>query len=156
MRNFLIGSDLLSQLLPSEIKLVGPGELIIALGLSLGSEQLGGILQFSSCFTIYYCFKTIKKNNVSDILLLATITTPTFILLASSPKPQLLQIANVLLCSYFLYKIHINKLNEKTILKYTSLIIILISINVLVKFSFALSSTIVFFLLFYILIIKKN
>ena len=82
--NFLIGSDLLSQLLPSEIKLVGPGELIIALGLSLGSEQLGGILQFSSCFTIYYCFKTIKKNNVSDILLLATITTPTFILLASS------------------------------------------------------------------------
>ena len=62
--NFLIGSDLLSQLLPSEIKLVGPGELIIALGLSLGSEQLGGILQFSSCFTIYYCFKTIKKNNV--------------------------------------------------------------------------------------------
>ena len=154
--NFLIGSDLLSQLLPSEIKLVGPGELIIALGLSLGSEQLGGILQFSSCFTIYYCFKTIKKNNISDILLLATITTPTFILLASSPKPQLLQIANVLLCSYFLYKIHINKFNEKTILKYTSLIIVLISINVLVKFSFALSSTIIFFSLFYILIIKKK
>ena len=59
--NFLSNLNLLSEILPSEIKLVGPGELLIALGLSLGSEQLGGIIQFSSFFTIFYCFKEIKK-----------------------------------------------------------------------------------------------
>ena len=141
--NFLSNLNLLSEILPSEIKLVGPGELLIALGLSLGSEQLGGIIQFSSFFTIFYCFKEIKKNISSNLILLATITTPTIILLATTQKPQLLHIANVLLCSYFLYKIYINNFSDKLIVKYVSLIILFVSINILVKFSFSLSSSII-------------
>lgn len=154
--NFLSNLNLLSEILPSEIKLVGPGELLIALGLSLGSEQLGGIIQFSSFFTIFYCFKEIKKNILSDLILLATITTPTIILLATTQKPQLLHIANVLLCSYFLYKIYINNFSDKLIVKYVSLIILFVSINILVKFSFSLSSSIIIITLIYILFLKKK
>ena len=154
--NFLSNLNLLSEILPSEIKLVGPGELLIALGLSLGSEQLGGIIQFSSFFTIFYCFKEIKKNISSNLILLATITTPTIILLATTQKPQLLHIANVLLCSYFLYKIYINNLSDKLIVKYVSLIILFVSINILVKFSFSLSSSIIIITLIYILFLKKK
>ena len=154
--NFLSNLNLLSEILPSEIKLVGPGELLIALGLSLGSEQLGGIIQFSSFFTIFYCFKEIKKNISSNLILLATITTPTIILLATTQKPQLLHIANVLLCSYFLYKIYINNFSDKLIVKYVSLIILFVSINILVKFSFSLSSSIIIITLIYILFLKKK
>ncbi len=154
--NFLSGFNLLTEILPSEIKLIGPGELLIALGLSLGSEQLGGIIQFSSFFTIFYCFKSIKKNISSNLILLATITTPTIILLATTLKPQLLQISNVLLCSYLLYKIYISNFNDKLIIKYVSLIILFTSINILVKFSFSLSSSIIIFTLIYILFIKKK
>ena len=69
-----------------EIKLVGPGETIIALGLSLGSEQLGGIIQFSSLSTIYYCFRNINKSKIYKFLFLGVITVPTFLMLASSPN----------------------------------------------------------------------
>ena len=54
--NFLIKGTLLKDLLPLEIKLVGPGETLIALGLSVGSEQFGTLVQYVSIFTIIYVF----------------------------------------------------------------------------------------------------
>ena len=154
--NFLIDGNLLKDLLPSEIKLAGPGELLIALGLSFGSEQLGGLVQFSSIFTIIYAFKNFKKNPVSKLLLLSAITTPTFIFFMSSPKPQLMQISNVLLCSFIIYKIFKNEYSNILIKKFIYLIVFILALNMLVKFSFILSSTILFLVLFAVLFkIKK-
>lgn len=153
--NFLLNGDLLNKILPVETKLVGPGELIIALGLSLGSEQFGGIVQFSCLFTIFYCFKNIKKNELSDLMFLGVITTPVFFLLASSPKPQLLQISNVLLCSLLVYKLFENKIANSNQKKIVLFVIIILSLNILVKFSFIISSLLIFCCLLLVLI-KKN
>ena len=58
--------------MPIEIKSVGSGELLIALGLSVGSEQFGTLVQFSSILTIIYVFLNINKSNkqISKLILL--------------------------------------------------------------------------------------
>ena len=69
---------------------MGSGELLIALGLSVGSEQFGTLVQFSSILTIIYVFLNINKSNkqISKLILIGVITTPVFFFLISSPNPN--------------------------------------------------------------------
>ena len=154
--NFLIDGELLKDILPTEVKLVGSGELLIALGLAFGTDQLGGLIQFSSIFTIYYCLKNLNRNKIYYLLFLGIITTPTFIMLASSPKPQLMQISSVLLVSLIIFKIYKKVFSSITERKLVFLIILLLTINFLVKFSFIISSSILFIFLITILYKKKQ
>ena len=109
--NYFIKGPLLKELLPIEIKSVGSGELLIALGLSVGSEQFGTLVQFSSILTIIYVFLNINKSNkqISKLILIGVITTPVFLFLISSPKPQLMQITNSLFCSFLIFQIYKKK-----------------------------------------------
>ena len=156
--NYLIKGSLLRDLLPSEIKLVGSGELLIALGLSIGSEQFATLIQFSSISSIIYVFLNINKSNdkISRIMLIGVITTPVFLFLISSPKPQLMQIVNALFSSFLIYQIYKKKIPNDLISYSIFLIVFLLTLNVLVKYSFLLSSLLIGFVLFLVLLkIKK-
>ena len=88
--NYFIKGPLLKELLPIEIKSVGSGELLIALGLSVGSEQFGTLVQFSSILTIIYVFLNINKSNkqISKLILIGVITTPVFLFLLVLQNPN--------------------------------------------------------------------
>lgn len=156
--NFFINGPLLKELLPIEIKSVGSGELLIALGLSVGSEQFGTLVQFSSILTIVYVFLNINKSNkqISKLILIGVITTPVFLFLISSPKPQLMQITNALFCSFLIFQIYKKKIPDNLVNYFVYLIIFFLTLNVLVKYSFILSSSLIGFILFLVLINKKK
>ena len=86
-------------------------------------------------------FLNINKQNlqVSRIVLIGVITTPIFLFLISSPKPQLMQIVNSLFCSFLIYQIYRNRFSNSTINYLVYLIIFLLTLNILVKYSFLLS-----------------
>ena len=156
--NYFIKGPLLKELLPIEIKSVGSGELLIALGLSVGSEQFGTLIQFSSILTIIYVFLNINKSNkqISKLILIGVITTPVFLFLISSPKPQLMQITNSLFCSFLIFQIYKKKIPDNLVNYFVYLIVFLSVLNVLVKYSFILSSSFIGFILFLVLVNKKK
>ena len=138
------------SLLPMEIKTEGAGELLIALGLIAGSEQFGNLIQYGGLLSIIASFNNKKEN--SYYLLLSVITVPCFIFLLSSPKPQLMQIANTLFV--FSYLLSAKKFHQK--LKSFIILSSILVVNFISKFSFVLSSLILSFLLFKKLVTKKN
>ncbi|EMG22137.1 PF07220 domain protein [Leptospira interrogans serovar Copenhageni str. LT2050] len=81
-------------------RLAGSGEVLNALGLAIGAEQFGSLLQFCGLLSIYgilsfYSFA--EKFSESDgvwrkIIIIAFLSSPVLVFLVSSPKPQLLQI----------------------------------------------------------------
>ena len=52
-----------TEILPFEDKVAGSGEIIIALGLSLGLQQFGGLLQYSALLSLMPIF---KYNKLKD------------------------------------------------------------------------------------------
>ena len=138
------------SLLPMEIKTEGAGELLIAIGLVVGSEQFGNLVQYGGLLSIIASFN--NKTNNNYFLLLSVITVPCFIFLLSSPKPQLMQIANTLFV--FSYLVSIKNIKNK--LKNFIILSTLLTINFLSKFSFILSSLFLSVLLFKKLVTKKN
>lgn len=79
-------------------KQAGTGELLIALGLSIGAEQFGNLSQFSGLISLvsFFLFLGKRKNNknkIVEIIIIALISSPILIFLSSTPKPQLLNIA---------------------------------------------------------------
>ena len=77
-------------------------------------------------------------------------------MLASSPKPQLMQISAILLISFLVYKIYKKEYPESLLKKLLFLIIILTTLNVLIKYSFILSSLILSIFLLFILVKNKK
>ena len=138
------------SLLPMEIKTEGAGELLIALGLIAGSEQFGNLIQYGGLLSIIASFNNKKQN--SYYLLLSVITVPCFIFLLSSPKPQLMQIANTLFV--FSYLLSAKKFQQK--LKNFIILSSILAVNFISKFSFVLSSLFLSFLLFKRVVTKKN
>jgi hypothetical protein len=135
----------------------GAGEVLISLGLALGAEEFGSLVQYSGILTIIgVLFRLIKNKNISFkylwkyySLLIFFLSSPILIFLVTSNKPQLFFIglttlSFVLVFLYFYtfpsnYRFHIFSLVN---------IFILTSINA--KYSFVLSS----FLIWIFLIIK--
>jgi len=128
----------------------GPGEIMIALGLAIGSEQFGSILQCAGLISILGILKKYKAPYIFYIILFSS---PVIIFFVSSLKPQLFTICS----SVFAFSlIFLSKFNKKSFLNNyeTKKIILILTIlfsSITIKFSFILSS----FLLTAVLIIKN-
>ena len=134
--------------------LAGSGEIIIAIGLFFGSEQFGGLIQFSGLVSIFGIFKKIDNKNKYYYFLLA-ITSPIILFLSSTAKPQLFHICSsaAVFSLYFLNNSKKLTTNEEKWKILLSLLILLVSVSA--KFNFILSSFILIIYIFYISI-KNN
>lgn len=116
-------------------KLSGAGEILISIGLIVGTEQLSSILQFMGIISILGILKNKNKSNL--IFYFIVLGSPVLLFFVSSIKPQLFQIASISLV--FAVALFSNTKNEKdTLLKYFFCFLIL-TICSQVKFSFMLS-----------------
>ena len=114
-------------------KLSGAGEILIAIGLIVGTEQFSSILQFMGIISILGILK--NKNNLIYYYIILGI--PVLLFFVSSIKPQLFQIASISMV--FAIALFSKTKNEKdTLLKYFFCFLIL-TICTQVKFSFMLS-----------------
>lgn len=114
-------------------KLAGAGEILIAIGLIVGTEQFSSILQFMGIISILGILK--NKNNI--IYFYIILGSPVLLFFVSSIKPQLFQIASISMA--FAIVLFSNTKSEKeTLLKYFFCFLIL-AICTQVKFSFMLS-----------------
>ncbi|EMS85324.1 DUF1420 family protein [Leptospira noguchii] len=128
-------------------RLAGSGEVLNALGLAIGAEQFGSLLQFSGLLGIYgilsfYTFsKEISESNPTwrRILVISFLTSPVLVFLVSSPKPQLLQIGMTSFAVVLLLEIILKAKTDKNKLFAFSFISILIMSATQAKFSFFLS-----------------
>ena len=134
----------------------GSGETLIALGLSVGSEQFGSLIQFSSLLSITGIIKkatTKKKFLGSEILLpIIILTCPVLLFLASGSKPQLFFSSLLLICISLIY----TKIKKSDLLTVYTIINILIMIAITGKFSFNLSGFLIWTLATYKLANKEN
>jgi hypothetical protein len=138
----------ITNVMPIESQLAGAGEILIALGLSQGALQFGNLIQVSSILSIISIFFNVDQkffNKQNKYLLLSILTAPLFILLISSPKPQVLPITNVLWIFSIIFMFFKNLNKEKLVFFYIFICLVL-TVNFITKFSFILSS---FFLLSY-------
>ena len=117
----------------------GTGEVLIALGFSLGAEQFGSMVQFSSILSISgIIIKFSEKNNLFSskyFLALTLLSCPILIFLLSGNKPQIFYSAIIFLAlslNFVDYK------NKRELLKAYAIINIFICCAVLGKFSFNL------------------
>ena len=123
--------------------LYGSGEAIMALSFIFKSEQIGNLIQFSGLLSI---IGLIRKNSKNKFLFsLIILSTPVIFFLCSSPKPQLLPLAtNALVFTLVFFK-RKNLFLDKQHLLYFAIIILIFLINsVNTKFSFILSSGILY------------
>jgi len=82
-------------------RLAGSGEVLVALGLSVGAEQFGSLLQYSGLLAITGVLlhsaniAGIKEHNNdwSVLIAIAVLSSPVLVPLVSSVKPQLLPVA---------------------------------------------------------------
>jgi hypothetical protein len=84
-------------------RLAGNGEVLNALGLAVGAEQFGSLLQFGGLLGIFgllYCSENTSSNTseltsmrANSIISLAALSAPVLLFLVSSSKPQLLPVA---------------------------------------------------------------
>ncbi len=122
----------------------GVGEVLIALGFSLGSEQFGSLVQFSAVLSITgIIVKFSKKNKLFEsnyFLILTILSCPILIFLLSGNKPQIFYSSILLVCFALNF---INYKDQNEILKIYILINILLCCAVLGKFSFNLTGGII-------------
>lgn len=134
------------EILPMHDHLVSLGEIIISLGLILGAEQLGSLIQYGSLFSLIPIFNQLK--NKSNSFLIFILITPITLFLVSSPKPQILySISTLIIFSILIY------IDKKKIEKFDYVLPFLVTvlfINVIVKYSFILSSFLIYLFIIYI------
>jgi len=120
-------------------KIAGSGEILIAMGLYLGTEQFMSILQFSGIFSLTGIFiNLINKNKINILFFFLVITTPVVLFFATSSKPQLFHIAsNILAFSILVF----NKTSPNSNIFFFKFLFssLLILISTQVKFSFNIS-----------------
>ena len=150
--NILKTGSFSSELLPLHVKTEGAGEILIALGFYFGSEQFGNLIQFAGLLSIIAVFKNTKNTN-NTLFIFSVICTPCFIFFLTSPKPQIMQIANLLFVFSLFYNL---KKNQTLNLKSFLISATLLAINFVSKFSFLFSSLLLFIVIFYSSITIKN
>lgn len=84
-------------------RLAGSGEVLIALGLAIGAEQFGSLLQYAGVLGIVGIFKYGLSGNAPTprepaeqwkaVIALAAVSSPVFLAWVASPKPMLLPVA---------------------------------------------------------------
>ena len=126
--------------------LSGSGEMFIAIGLLVGSEQFGSILQFSGLISL---IGVLKKYKSPYFFYLIIISSPVLIFFVSAPKPQLFTICSSVFAYCLIFfgdQSKSKKITFNEIKKFFLISIILMS-SITVKFSFILSSAILLLIL---------
>lgn len=130
----------------------GYGEILIALGLSVGAEQFGSLIQFSGILIIFGILKknceadqNVKKNFTLPLIIF--LSSPILVFLLTSNKPQIMGSGLIALCfvmTFFKFA-QLEKVNKALI--YFAIINILLIFSVYIKYSFSLSAFIIWFFL---------
>jgi hypothetical protein len=135
-------------------RLSGSGEIFILMGLFVGSEQFGSILQTTGFITLYGVFKKYKLDKFYFLLILCS---PILIFFTTSIKPQLFYICS----SGFVLAVICNELkniNNNNNYEFMKLVVILSAIlylNITAKFSFLLGSFLLSLLIIFLSVKKK-
>ena len=132
-------------------RLAGSGEVLIALGLVIGAEQFGPLMQFIGLISIASIIYSIKENgdaaeqdnNWKLTLTLALLCSPVFIFLSGSAKPQLLPLAMTSLAMTLLINPEFYTYKTKQKLLNFSLICILVMSSVQLKFLYLLGGGVI-------------
>ena len=133
-------------------QLSGFGEAIFLYGLSIGAINFSQILQFFSLFLIVllilnFDFKSIKiDKNKKKYVCLSILLIPVFLFLTTTSKPQLFPIAINFICLILSFFYISNKKNKKNFL---ILIIFFLFCTTQYKFSFFLSSGLIYIFVIY-------
>ena len=138
-------------------RLSGNGEVLNALGLSVGAEQFGALLQFAGLIAISAIILLSEGGNAKLNRLLAhlVLSTPVFIFLIGSSKFQLLPIAiNVLAFSLVVLPSQRN-LNRNEQIKVFFLVCLLVMVSSQAKLNYLLSGGIVGMIALLIMFRKK-
>ena len=149
--NLLNNGSFNKELLPMNYNIVSIGEIIIAIGLILKAEQFGGIVQFLSLLCLIPLFTNTKSNYSFLILILIC---PITFFLTSSPKPQLLFSISTLIIFIFLYE-KVDYLKTRQLKIIFPIVILVLAINSITKYSFLLSSILIGLYFLSIMIKKK-
>ncbi len=139
------------EILPMNNHLASLGDLIMSLGLAVKAEQFSNLIQFLSLVALIPFF--IENKNKLLFLIFILICPITFLLI-SSHKPQLLFCISSLLIFIFLIK-YFSKFHSEDLKKIFPILMIVLSINSLAKFSFHLSSFLLVIYFFYLMYNKK-
>lgn len=144
-------------------RLAGSGEVLNALGLSVGAEQFGSLLQFVGVIAITGLLikSELPGNNPKDtydprpILAIAAVSAPVLLFLVSSPKPQFLQIAMASLAVALVFYPSRRRLPRKVAISGYALVCLLIITASQAKFSFMLSGGVIGLFSFYLMMRRK-
>ncbi|EMO34025.1 PF07220 family protein [Leptospira santarosai str. HAI821] len=136
-------------------RLAGSGEVLNALGLAIGAEQFGSVLQFCGLLGIYgiLSFYSFSENDGiwRKIVVVSFLSSPVLVFLVSSPKPQLLQIGMTSFAVILLLEIVSKTKTDKNKLSLFSLICLLVMSVTQAKFSFFLSAFLIGFFSIFLL-----
>lgn len=129
-------------------RLAGMGEGLIALGLSVGAEQFGSLLQYWGLVAISAMLVSINRNKNKEVTSylypLIFSCSPVLLWLVSTSKPLLLPIAYTTLSLFLIASAEIKeKNNSRFFLTHFSIAIFLISCATQMKFNFLLSAALI-------------
>jgi len=131
-------------------RLAGSGEIINALGLAVGAEHFGGLLQIAALagiLGIVVSSHSLLKNRANDhwniLLAVLMLSPPVLLFLVDSVKPQLLPIALTTFAITLVVHMANTKLEASTRLKCFSLVCIMVMTAAQQKFSYLLGGGIV-------------
>ena len=142
-------------------QLVGAGEALITLAMSIKAFQFSGILQYFSLLLIiiiisHFDFKKINVENRSrNLIILCILCIPSFLFLVFTMKPTLFSISTNFLAFLLTVSILPNESNKKYSLYIYTIIIFLILCSAQFKYSFYLTAFIIGALSTYEMIKKK-
>lgn len=145
-------------------RLAGSGEVLNALGLVIGAEQFGPLMQFFSLISIASIIYFIKGNYDTSrndhtwklTLTLALLCSPVFIFLTGSAKPQLLPLAMTSLAMTLLINPESYKYKVKDKLFNFALICMLVMSAVQLKFLYLLGGGLIGITAYYMMIKKGH
>ena len=128
-------------------RLAGAGEILIALGLAVGAEQFGAMLQCSAVLGLLAMlwWGVNPQSALRPLVALALVTSPVFLGWVSSPKPMLLPGAMTTLALLIGTHAIWNRSNTQAlpIKSSFSLICLLVMMAAMMKFNFLLSGGLV-------------
>lgn len=144
-------------------RLAGSGEVLIALGLSIGAEQFGSLLQFMGVIAVTgLLFKSeLPENNNKDtfdhrpLLAIAAISAPVLLFLVSSPKPHFYLIAMTSFAVALVVYPSRRSLSKKKTISGYALVCLLVMAASQAKFFFTLSGGVIGLFSFSLMIRRK-
>jgi len=130
-------------------RLAGAGEMLNAIGLSIGAEHFGSLLQFCGLLGMVSMLLPQEVNNGAErsntqyLIVLSFLTAPVFLFLVSSSKPQLLPVAMTTLAMMLIVHPSRRLLTRKEAVLGFSLVCLLVMTAAQMKLNFRISGFIV-------------